>query len=146
MRFTYQRWDGCTERGEAYVTIYRTAWAGLLGWIVPAPGNIRAIAPLRFKLSGRPVLSAGLNVETAGSEPKTAGNLTLGVSRNRVCDFLADPDGRSFSRFYEKHKCDTEIQTEWSPRSEQVLTGAFCWFFIGTPAGRIRYGEKNGSF
>jgi hypothetical protein len=31
---------------------------------------------------------------------KTAGNLNLGVSRNRFCDFLADPDSRSFSRFY----------------------------------------------
>ena len=30
---------------------------------------------------------------------KTAGNLNLGVSRNRFCDFLADPDSRSFSRF-----------------------------------------------
>eukprot|EP01046_Picozoa_sp_COSAG06_P070963 COSAG06_NODE_20084_length_809_cov_1.526761_1_plen_113_part_10 len=26
-------------------------------------------------------------------------NLNLGVSRNRFCDFLADPDSRSFSRF-----------------------------------------------
>jgi hypothetical protein len=26
--------------------------------------------------------------------------LNLGVSRNRFCDFLADPDSRSFSRFY----------------------------------------------
>jgi hypothetical protein len=25
--------------------------------------------------------------------------LNLGVSRNRFCDFLADPDGRNFSRF-----------------------------------------------
>jgi hypothetical protein len=31
---------------------------------------------------------------------KTAGNLNLGVPRNRFCDFLADPDSRSFSRFY----------------------------------------------
>ena len=31
---------------------------------------------------------------------KTAGNLNLGVSRNRFCDFLADPDSRNFSRFY----------------------------------------------
>ena len=30
---------------------------------------------------------------------KTARNLNLGVSRNRFCDFLADPDSRSFSRF-----------------------------------------------
>ena len=30
------------------------------------------ITPLRFKLGGRPVLSAHLNVETAGSERKTA--------------------------------------------------------------------------
>jgi hypothetical protein len=34
---------------------------------VPAPGNIYA-TPLRFKLGGRPVLSARFNVETAGSE------------------------------------------------------------------------------
>jgi ABC-type multidrug transport system fused ATPase/permease subunit len=30
---------------------------------------------------------------------KTTGNLNLGMSRNRFCDFLADPDSRSFSRF-----------------------------------------------
>jgi hypothetical protein len=30
---------------------------------------------------------------------KTARNLNLGVSRNCFCDFLADPDSRSFSRF-----------------------------------------------
>jgi hypothetical protein len=30
---------------------------------------------------------------------KMARNLNLGVSRNRFCDFLADPDSRSFSRF-----------------------------------------------
>ena len=27
------------------------------------------------------------------------GNLKLGVSQNRLCDFLADPDSRIFSRF-----------------------------------------------
>jgi hypothetical protein len=46
---------------------------------VPAPGNIH-VMPLRFKLGGRPVLSARLNVETARSERKTAGNLNYGVS------------------------------------------------------------------
>ncbi len=30
---------------------------------------------------------------------KTARKLNLGGSRSRVCDFLADPDSRSFSRF-----------------------------------------------
>ena len=30
---------------------------------------------------------------------QTARNLNIGVSRNRFCDFLADPDSRSFSRF-----------------------------------------------
>ena len=30
---------------------------------------------------------------------KPAGNLNLGVSRNRFCDRLADPDSRSLSRF-----------------------------------------------
>jgi hypothetical protein len=38
---------------------------------LPAPGNIYA-TPLRFKLGGRPVLSAGFNVKTAGSERKRA--------------------------------------------------------------------------
>jgi hypothetical protein len=37
--------------------------------LVPAPGNIY-VTPLRFNLGGRPVLSAHLNVETAGSERK----------------------------------------------------------------------------
>ena len=37
--------------------------------VVPAPGNIYG-TPLRFKLSGRPVLSAHFNVETARSERK----------------------------------------------------------------------------
>jgi hypothetical protein len=36
---------------------------------VPTPGNIY-VTPLTFKLGGRPVLSAHLNVKTAGSEPK----------------------------------------------------------------------------
>eukprot|EP01046_Picozoa_sp_COSAG06_P113429 COSAG06_NODE_60176_length_271_cov_2.936047_1_plen_34_part_01 len=31
---------------------------------------------------------------------KAAGNVKLGVSRNRFCDFLADTDRRSFSRFH----------------------------------------------
>jgi hypothetical protein len=35
---------------------------------------------------------------------KTAGNLNPSVSRNRFCDFLADPCSRSFSRFL--RKCD----------------------------------------
>jgi hypothetical protein len=35
--------------------------------VLPAPRNIHA-TPLRFKLDGRPVLSAHLNVETAGSD------------------------------------------------------------------------------
>jgi len=30
---------------------------------------------------------------------RTGRNLNIGVSRNRFCDFLADPDSRSFSRF-----------------------------------------------
>jgi hypothetical protein len=30
---------------------------------------------------------------------KTARNLNISVSRNGFCDFLADPDSRSFSRF-----------------------------------------------
>ena len=38
---------------------------------LPAPGNIY-VTPLRFKLSGHPVLSARFNVETAGSERKRA--------------------------------------------------------------------------
>jgi hypothetical protein len=36
---------------------------------LPAPENTYD-TPLRFKLGGRPVLSAHLNVETAGFEPK----------------------------------------------------------------------------
>jgi hypothetical protein len=36
---------------------------------MPAPGN-KYVTPLRFELGGRPVLSAHLNVETAGSERK----------------------------------------------------------------------------
>ena len=40
-------------------------------------------------------------IKTAAFEPKqSAINLNLGVSRNRCCDFLADRDSRSFSRFY----------------------------------------------
>jgi hypothetical protein len=37
--------------------------------IVPAPGNVY-VARLRFKLGGRPVLSARFNIETARSERK----------------------------------------------------------------------------
>ena len=39
------------------------------GLMVPAPGNEYA-TPLRYKLGGRPVLSARFNVETARSERK----------------------------------------------------------------------------
>ena len=47
-------------------------WLGIQPYIrahifqVPAPGNAY-VTPLRFKLGGRPVLSAHLDVETAGS-------------------------------------------------------------------------------
>ena len=38
---------------------------------VPAPGNTYIyVTPARFKLGGRPVLSARFNIETAGSERK----------------------------------------------------------------------------
>ena len=47
--------------------------------VLPAAGNIYA-TPLRFKLSGRPILSAHLNVETAGFKPKRPEILDLGVS------------------------------------------------------------------
>ena len=47
--------------------------------VLPAAGNIYA-TPLRFKLSGRPILSAHLNVETAGLKPKRPEILNLGVS------------------------------------------------------------------
>jgi hypothetical protein len=41
-----------------------------------------------------------LRDKTAGFEQNGLKfNLNLGVSRNRFCDFLADPDSRSFSRF-----------------------------------------------
>jgi hypothetical protein len=32
-------------------------------------------------------------------QPKTAGNLNLGVSRERFCDFLADPGSPKFQPF-----------------------------------------------
>jgi hypothetical protein len=64
---------------------------------VRAPGNLY-VTPLRFKLGGRPVLSARLNVETAGSD-ETAQKFELGRVSKPFCDFLADPDSRSFSRF-----------------------------------------------
>ena len=44
--------------------IFRTIYF-VLG--LPAPVNIY-VTPLRFKLGGRPILRAHLNVETAGSE------------------------------------------------------------------------------
>jgi hypothetical protein len=40
-----------------------------------------------------------LRDENGWVRAKTVRNLNLGVSRNRFCDFLADPDSRSFSRF-----------------------------------------------
>jgi hypothetical protein len=53
-----------------------------------------------IQIGGRPVLSARLNVKNGSARTKPAGNLNLGVSRNRLCDFLAESDSRSFSRFY----------------------------------------------
>jgi hypothetical protein len=43
--------------------------ADCLNPTVPAPANIY-VMPLRFKLGGRPVLSARFNVETARSQRK----------------------------------------------------------------------------
>jgi hypothetical protein len=40
-----------------------------------------------------------LRDENGWVRAKTARNLNIGMSRNRFCDFLADPDSRSFSRF-----------------------------------------------
>jgi hypothetical protein len=49
---------------------------------------------------------------------KTARNLNIGVSRNRFCDFLADPDSRSFSRFGRllcKSRYSDVAATLWPP-------------------------------
>ena len=54
----------CDKRACVLFLLQGRRWAA-----VPAPGNVYA-TPLRFKLSGRPILSAHLNVETAGSERK----------------------------------------------------------------------------
>jgi hypothetical protein len=57
--------------------------------------------------------------------------LNLGVSRNRFCDFLADPDSRSFSRFYTNiHRSRYEdIFTFEIQRSDGLL------YSLDTPAG-----------
>ena len=75
--------------------IFRTIYF-VLG--LPAPVNIY-VTPLRFKLGGRPILSAHYERRIAGFERQRPEILNVGVSRNRFCDFLADPDSRSFSRF-----------------------------------------------
>jgi hypothetical protein len=54
----------CDKRPCVCFLLQGRRWAA-----VPAPGNIY-VTPLRFKLSGRPILSAHLNVETARSERK----------------------------------------------------------------------------
>ena len=61
----------CSSRptGRLVLRRRRAGRVGVAATAVPAPGNIYA-TPLRFKLGGRPVLSARFNVETAGSERK----------------------------------------------------------------------------
>ena len=59
----------CVKKAAFSAGPARARELSLLVSRVPAPGNIYA-TPLRFKLSGHPVLSARFNVETAGSERK----------------------------------------------------------------------------
>jgi hypothetical protein len=49
--------------------------------------------------SGLVALLLTLPLKNGWQWVKTARNLNIGVSRNCFCDFLADPDSRSFSRF-----------------------------------------------
>jgi hypothetical protein len=85
-------WQGPDCSDPTAVGCYTTA--------VPAPGNIYCAMPLRFKLGGRPILSARLNVETARPERKRPEMWISACLATVVCDFLADPDSsRSFSRF-----------------------------------------------
>eukprot|EP01046_Picozoa_sp_COSAG06_P017322 COSAG06_NODE_1172_length_10425_cov_7.741042_5_plen_114_part_00 len=49
--------------------------------------------------SGLVALFLTLPLKNGWQWVKTARNLNIGVSRNRFCDFLADPDSRSFRRF-----------------------------------------------
>ena len=87
---------GGGDRDEGGLAALRRQRSGSVSYLGAAKDNEDALvvdkvtekAPL---VSGRPVLSARFNAETAGSERKTAENLNFGVSRNRFCDFLADP-------------------------------------------------------
>ena len=69
------------------------------GCCVPATANciiIDHFSAFEFELVA---LFLTLPLKNGWQWVKTARNLNLGVSRNRFCDFLADPDSRSFSRF-----------------------------------------------
>jgi hypothetical protein len=71
-------------------------WEG--GWGVPAPVNI-SMTTCQIQ-TGWSLRSERSFERLNGSiRTKTARNLNIGVSRNRFCDFLADPDSRNFSRF-----------------------------------------------
>ena len=70
---------------------------------------------------------------------KTAWNLNLGVSRNRFCDFLAGPDGRSFSRFH------TRIGRSRSTRYQRWTSvfGQACTWCHSFPARRTIHQQTN---
>ena len=68
-----------------------------VGKRVPAPGNINVYTDLNRDWSPR---FSTLRDKNGWIRAKTARNLNIGVSRNRFCDYLADPGSRSFSRFY----------------------------------------------
>ena len=58
---------------------------------------------------------------------KTAGNLSLGVSGNRFCDFLADPDSRSFRRFYTNMiRSRYLLSAAWRPAEHVLFLNLSC--------------------
>jgi len=58
---------------------------------------------------------------------KTAGNLSLGVPGNRFCDFLADPDSRSFRRFYTNMiRSRYLLSAAWRPAEHVLFLNLSC--------------------
>ena len=63
---------------------------------------------------------------------KTAGNLNLGVSRNRFYDLLADPDSRNLSRFY------TNIHRSRYDSFDFPTPPKLDWSLVDSNAGMLR--------
>jgi hypothetical protein len=110
--------DVLGEEGDANRLGSATLQGGLLGQYILRSTLVQPL--VRFKLSGRSILRAHLNISTARSERKRPNLATncRSVPSNRFCDFLADPEkhpeNRSFSVFHTNNIDRSGTGTTWT--------------------------------